>query len=88
MTKSNTKQIEVTETETVEPKIKGVPRTVIQPTKDQIKEMEGMNTSSKIRYLSKEGYSTKENMYSGIANYLGIKTQFVRNVLNRPLKKG
>lgn len=58
----------------------------IQPTAEQVKEMEGMTTSNKIRYLANAGYSTKENLYSGIANYLEIRTQHVRNVLNQVLK--
>lgn len=45
------------------------------------------NVSAKIRYMAAQGFSTKENMYSAIANYLGKRTQHVRNVLTQPLKK-
>ena len=79
-------------TETIEPIVetptepKKIRKAEIQPTPEQIKAMESMNTSNKIRYLAKEGYSTSENLYSGIGNYLGVRTQHVRNVLNQVLK--
>ena len=79
-------------TETIEPIVetpaepKKIRKAEIQPTPEQIKAMETMNTSNKIRYLAKEGYSTSENLYSGIGNYLGVRTQHVRNVLNQVLK--
>ena len=75
---------ESTTTETVEPK--KVRKAEIQPTAEQLAAMTAMNTSNKIRYLAKEGYSTPENLYSGIANFLDIRTQHVRNVLNQVLK--
>jgi hypothetical protein len=68
---------------------RGLPKVTIQPTPEQIEHLATLKgTSAKIRYLASEGYSTKENLYSGIANYLGLKyTQHVRNVLTQPLKK-
>ena len=44
-------------------------------------------TTAKVRYLAANGFSTESNMYSGIANYLGISTQHVRNILTREVKK-
>ena len=44
-------------------------------------------TSAKVRYLVSEGFSSETNMYSGIANYLGISTQHVRNIMTRIIKK-
>ena len=94
MARTNKAQVnEVTETiEPIEPIVetpaepKKIRKAEIQPTPEQIKAMESMNTSNKIRYLAKEGYSTSENLYSGIGNYLGVRTQHVRNVLNQVLK--
>lgn len=57
-------------------------------TKEQKTALDKMDTkSAKIRYLAAEGYSTKDNMFSGIANLLQIRTQHVRNVLTQPLKR-
>ena len=60
---------------------------VANPTKEQINKLKDLNISQQIRYLASCGYSTKQNMYSGIANYLKRRTQHVRNVLTQPLKK-
>lgn len=67
--------------------IKGNVSVTIQPTDEQIIKMNSMNQSQRIRFLFSEGYSTPENKYSGIGNYLGIRTQMVRNILLKPLKK-
>jgi hypothetical protein len=67
---------------------KGVQKVVAKVTEQMVQDMKDLTTSGKIRYLAASGFSTKENLYSGIANYLGIRTQHVRNVLNQPLKKG
>lgn len=44
--------------------------------------MKTMNTSTKIRFLNEYGWSRSE-----IKNYLGIRYQHVRGVLETPLKK-
>ena len=67
--------------------IKGNVAASISPSDAQIEKLNQMNQSQRIRYLASEGYSTPENKYSGIANYLGIRTQMVRNILLKPLKK-
>lgn len=67
---------------------KGVQKVIAKVSDEMVEVMKDMTTSSKIRYLASNGFSTKENLYSGIANYLNIRTQHVRNVLNQPLKKG
>lgn len=61
--------------------------TIANVTAAQKKVMKDMNVSQTIRYLAAQGYSTKDNLYSGIANYLAKRTQHVRNVLTQPLKK-
>lgn len=72
----------------VETSKKGVRATVIKPTEEQIAHLATLGqTSAKIRYLIAQGYSTAENRYSGIANYLGILTQHVRNVATQQLKR-
>lgn len=83
----NTVVAEVTTPE-VETSKKGVRATVIKPTEEQIAHLATLGqTSAKIRYLIAQGYSTTENRYSGIANYLGILTQHVRNVATQQLKR-
>lgn len=67
---------------------KGVQKVVAKVSDEMVEAMKDMNTSQKIRYLASCGFSTKENLYSGIGNYLNIRTQHVCNVLNKPLKKG
>ena len=67
---------------------KGLPKVQIKLTKEIKKKVEELpTTSAKVRYLASEGFSTPENKYSGIANYLGIRTQHVRNVLTQELKR-
>lgn len=63
-------------------------KVIIKLTQQQIDHLNTLTTtSSKVRYLSSEGFSTNENKYSGISNYLNIRTQHVRNILTQPLKK-
>jgi hypothetical protein len=70
------------------PAQRGLPKVVVKPTDEQLTELAKLtSTSAKIRYLAGTGYSSKDNLYSGIANYLGVRTQQVRNVLVQPLKK-
>lgn len=70
------------------PARRGLPKVMINPTAEQVEAMSKMTTSSaKIRYLAAQGYSTKDNLYSGIGTYLGLLTQHVRNVLTQPVKK-
>ena len=92
MAKANMKTTEVTNvptvTEAVAPVQRGVKKVMIQLSDAQVAHLGTLtSTSSKIRYLASEGFSTKENLYSGIATYLGILTQHVRNVLTQPVKK-
>lgn len=50
-----------------------------------IEELEGLGLKSKsavMRHLAGQNYST-----SAIAKFLGVRYQFVRNVLNQPLKR-
>lgn len=89
-TKAETVTVETVETVTApaEPTKRGVKKVVINPTPEQVAHLNTLSsTSAKIRYLAAEGYSTKENLYSGIATYLGVLTQHVRNVLTQPVKK-
>jgi len=58
-----------------------VVRTKIVSSSDEEK-MKTMNTSTKIRFLNEYGWSRSE-----IKNYLGIRYQHVRGVLETPLKK-
>ena len=68
---------------------RGLAKVIIKPTAEQIEALGKMTTTSgKIRYLAEQGYVTEANKYSGIANYLGLLTPHVRNVLTMPLKKG
>ena len=61
---------------------------VVSVTEEQKEVLDKLTTTtSKVRYLASEGYSTESNMYSGIANYLGISTQHVRNILTREVKR-
>lgn len=70
------------------PAQRGLAKTVCKPTAEELTHLATLTTtSSRVRYLAGQGYSTKENLYSGIANYLGVRTQHVRNVLTQPLKK-
>ncbi len=90
MAKANAKTVEATEVATAAPVTvqRGVKKVMIQLTEAQVTHLGTLtSTSSKIRYLAAEGFSTKENLYSGIATYLGILTQHVRNVLTQPVKK-
>ena len=67
---------------------KGLPKVVANTNEDQEKHLASLTTtSSKIRYLASVGFSNEKNLYSGIANKLGLRTQHVRNVLTQPLKK-
>lgn len=87
-TKEETTTVEAQVTAVAEQPKRGVKKVVINPTAEQIAHLGTLtSTSAKIRYLAAEGYSTKENLYSGIATYLGVLTQHVRNVLTQPVKK-
>jgi hypothetical protein len=67
---------------------KGLPKVIALTNDDQDKHLATLTTtSSKIRYLASVGFSNDKNLYSGIANKLGLRTQHVRNVLTQPLKK-
>jgi len=67
---------------------KGLPKVVAQTSADHDAHLATLTTtSSKIRYLASVGFSSDKNLYSGIANKLGLRTQHVRNVLTQPLKK-
>ena len=67
---------------------KGLPKVLINTNDEQDNHLKTLSsTSSKIRYLASQGYSNDKNLYSGIAHKLGISTQFVRNILTKPLKK-
>lgn len=69
--------------------VKGLPKVVAAINEDQMKVLDSLQTvSAKVRYLAAEGFSTPNNLYSGIANLLGIRTQHVRNVLTQLNKKG
>jgi hypothetical protein len=88
--KTEDKNIVTEVTETVAPVQgqRGVKKVLINPTAEQVEHLGKLtSTSAKIRYLAAEGYSSKENLYSGIATYLGVLTQHVRNVLTQPVKK-
>ena len=90
MTKTNTqiKDTNTVDTATAVQGTKGLPKVMISPTKEELKTLDKLPTkSAKIRYLAQQGYSTPENKYSGIGNYLGVRTQAVRNVLTQPLKR-
>ena len=90
---------EPTETKVEEPATqtqpqRGLPKIVVKPTEEELVALAKMTSmSAKIRFLAGRGYSSKDNLYSGIANYLTetsgklIRTQQVRNVLTQPLKK-
>ena len=68
--------------------LKGLPKVVAKVTAEQQAHLDTLSsTSAKIRYLASQGHSNDKNLYSGIANHLGISTQFVRNILTKPLKK-
>ena len=68
---------------------KGLPKVIAVLNKEQDDHLNTLtSTSQKIRYLASQGFSSEKNLYSGIANKLGIRTQHVRNVLTQPLKKG
>jgi len=67
---------------------KGLPKVVAKLSDEQKTHLDKLtSTSAKIRYLASEGFSNEKNLYSGIANYLGLRTQHVRNVLTQQLKK-
>lgn len=96
MTKSNTArknetiatEVEVPATVVLAPAVKGTRKHMITPTDAEVTELNKMSsTSARIRYLVAQGYSTNEDKWSGIANYLGLLTQHVRNVATKPLKK-
>jgi len=68
---------------------KGLPKVIAIINEDQMKHLDSLQTTSaKVRYLASEGFSTPNNLYSGIANLLNIRTQHVRNILTQPNKKG
>lgn len=61
---------------------------VAQVNEEQKAVLDSMTTTTaKVRYLAANGFSSESNMYSGIANYLDISTQHVRNILTREIKK-
>lgn len=61
---------------------KNVPAATKKVSSIDEEKMKTMNTSTKIRFLNEYGWSRSE-----IKNYLGIRYQHVRGVLETPLKK-
>lgn len=70
-------------TETTQTKPTLVERQSIFPTQEEFAKLDLKTTAAKIRYL--RGLQEKEDR-GAIAKYLGIRYQWVRNVLTTPIK--